>query len=112
MSKLHAVQGEQLKPISRFQACAVGSNIYIHTHRSLQDILVLDVADPDAPQLASQKVSGKVSGSVPSARQELLGPTFYHIWQAARRQQHHFWARLHSLANSTYMSAAQRWRPV
>ena len=71
MSKLHAVQGEQLKPISRFQACAVGSRIFIHTHRSLQDILVLDVADPDAPQLATLKVSGKDSDSSPSARQAL-----------------------------------------
>lgn len=74
MSSLHAVQGEQLKPISRFQACVVDSKIFIHTHRSLQDILVLDVADPDAPQLASLKVSGKDSDSIPSARQALVLP--------------------------------------
>ena len=43
--------------ISRFQAQAIGSRIYIHTHRSLQDILVLDVSDSDAPILSLQPVS-------------------------------------------------------
>ena len=51
------LKGEQTPQISRFQAQAIGSRIYIHTHRSLQDILVLDVADSDAPTLTLQPVS-------------------------------------------------------
>ena len=43
--------------ISRFQAQAINSRIYIHTHRSLQDVLVLDVSDSDAPTLSLQPVS-------------------------------------------------------
>ena len=43
--------------ISRFQAQAIGSRIYIHTHRSLQDILVLDVSDSNAPALSLQPVT-------------------------------------------------------
>ena len=44
--------------ISRFQAAAVGSSVFIHNHRSLSDILVLDVADPAAPTLALRPVTG------------------------------------------------------
>lgn len=51
------VQGEEMPKISRFQAQAIGSRIYIHTHRSLQDILVLDVSDSDAPGLSLQEVT-------------------------------------------------------
>ncbi len=51
------VQGEQMPQISRFQAQATGDRIYIHTHRSLQDILVLDVSDSDAPTLSLQPVT-------------------------------------------------------
>ena len=43
--------------ISRFQAQAIGDRIYIHTHRSLQDILVLDVSNSDAPTLSLQPVT-------------------------------------------------------
>ncbi len=51
------VQGEEMPKISRFQAQAIGSRIYIHTHRSLHDILVLDVSDSNAPSLSLQEVS-------------------------------------------------------
>ena len=62
------VQGATtLQPISRFQAAAVGSKIYIHTHRSLADILVLDVANADQPQLDKVPVSS-TTGITPSAR--------------------------------------------
>ena len=37
----------------------MGSRVYIHTHRSLQDILVLDVSDPDAPKLALQPTAAE-----------------------------------------------------
>ena len=56
-----------LQPISRFQATAVGSKIYIHTHRSLDDILVLDVANTDQPKLEKVPVSS-TTGATPSAR--------------------------------------------
>lgn len=56
-----------MQPISRFQAAAVGHTIYIHTHRSLNDILVLDVADPDKPRLKQVPVSS-ATGATPSAR--------------------------------------------
>ena len=59
LALLACAQGEALPAISRFQAVAVGSEIYIHTHRSLQDVLVLDVADPDAPDLALQPVASE-----------------------------------------------------
>ena len=52
------VQGEEVPAISRFQAAAVGSSVFIHNHRSLSDMLVLDVADPAAPKLALQPVTG------------------------------------------------------
>ncbi len=54
-----AAQGEELPAISRFQAVALGSKIYIHTHRSLQDILVLDVANPDEPVLSLLPVTSE-----------------------------------------------------
>ena len=44
--------------ISRFQAAAIGSSVFIHNHRSLSDVLVLDVADPAAPKLALRPVTG------------------------------------------------------
>ena len=51
-------QGEEVPAISRFQAAAVGSSVFIHNHRSLSDVLVLDVADPAAPKLALRPVTG------------------------------------------------------
>ncbi len=51
-------QGEAMPAVSRFQAAAVGSAVYIHTHRSLDDVLVLDASDPGAPKLASRPVTG------------------------------------------------------
>ncbi len=60
-------EGISLQPISRFQAAAVGNMVYIHTHRSLNDILVLDVANPDSPKLKQVPVSGN-QGATPSAR--------------------------------------------
>ncbi len=36
--------GEAMPPTSRFQACALGNRIFIHTGSSLEDILVLDTA--------------------------------------------------------------------
>ncbi|KAA6425251.1 MAG: hypothetical protein FRX49_04746 [Trebouxia sp. A1-2] len=65
-----SVQGEvgiSLQPISRFQAAAVQNMVYIHTHRSLNDILVLDVANPDSPKLKQVPVTGN-QGATPSAR--------------------------------------------
>lgn len=51
------LQGEALQSTSRHQAVAVGSRIYIHTHRSIDDILVLDTqASP--PTLALQRTHG------------------------------------------------------
>ncbi|KAK9807704.1 hypothetical protein WJX72_006635 [[Myrmecia] bisecta] len=58
-------EGEALPAISRFQAAAVSQKIYIHTHRSIDDILVLDVASPDAPMLAKVGVTGE-AGTPPS----------------------------------------------
>jgi len=51
-------QGEAMPAVSRFQTAAVGDAVYIHTHRSLEDVLVLDVSDPGAPKLASRPVTG------------------------------------------------------
>jgi hypothetical protein len=62
-----ALQGEALPAISRFQAVAVGSKVYIHTHRSLEDILVLDVTDADAPALSLQPVASQ-HGEPPMSR--------------------------------------------
>lgn len=59
MNREVTVQGEELPAISRFQAVALGSKIYIHTHRSLQDILVLDVSDTAAPSLSLQPVTSE-----------------------------------------------------
>lgn len=51
-------QGEQLPPISRFQAVAMGDDIYIHTHRNTQDILKLSTAAaPDGLELTSVPVA-------------------------------------------------------
>lgn len=50
-------QGEPLPPISRFQAAAIGPLIYIHTHRNLEDILVLDTST-SPPTLRSAPVKG------------------------------------------------------
>ncbi|KAF5839410.1 hypothetical protein DUNSADRAFT_812 [Dunaliella salina] len=57
-------EGEPLPAISRHQAVAVGQSIYIHHHRSAQDISVLDVSNPAHPKL--HKVP--VKGDVPSSR--------------------------------------------
>eukprot|EP00775_Hariotina_reticulata_P010210 gene10210-10371_t len=56
--------GEELQGISRFQAAADGAKIYIHTHRTLDHILVLDTAAQPTPTL--QKVP--VHGNSPSSR--------------------------------------------
>jgi N-acetylneuraminic acid mutarotase len=51
-------QGEQLQPISRFQAVAVGDDIYIHTHRNTDSILRLRTSTADeTPQLVSLPVN-------------------------------------------------------
>jgi hypothetical protein len=34
-------QGKALQPISRFQAAAVGDDIYLHTHRNVDNIMRL-----------------------------------------------------------------------
>lgn len=79
------IQGEEgvsLKPISRFQAAAVGNMVYIHTHRSLNDILVLDVANSDKPKLKQVTVSGH-QGATPSAR---WGPASCFMLRLSGRQ--------------------------
>ena len=43
----YAGQGEQLPQISRFQAVVVGTDVYLHTHRSQRDILRLSTAAAD-----------------------------------------------------------------
>jgi len=85
-ASLHAersmtMQGEEgisLQPISRFQVAAVGNMVYIHTHRSLNDILVLDVANPDEPKLKQVPVSGN-HGATPSARWALASCFLFHL---------------------------------
>ena len=75
------IQGEDgisLQPISRFQAAAVGNMVYIHTHRSLNDILVLDVTNSDSPKLKQVPVSGK-QGATPSARWAPALCLLYHL---------------------------------
>lgn len=57
-------QGDKLEPISRHQAVAVGKKIYIHTHRSLEDILVLDTST-SPPTLTKQAAHG---ASAPASR--------------------------------------------
>ncbi|KAL3157872.1 hypothetical protein ABBQ32_012283 [Trebouxia sp. C0010 RCD-2024] len=66
-SEVHTHGSASLQPISRFQAAVVGSKVYIHTHRSINDILVLDVADPNKPHLTKVSVSS-TAGGTPSAR--------------------------------------------
>ena len=67
---LQCQAGVSLQPISRFQAVAVGDVIYIHTHRSLQDILALNVKKPERPELQLQPVSS-TNGAAPAARYTL-----------------------------------------
>lgn len=50
-------QGEALQPISRFQAVAVGPKIFIHNHRSIEDIHVLDTSTTQ-PTLSRLPVRG------------------------------------------------------
>ena len=57
--------------ISRFQAATVGTSVWIHNHRSFDDVLVLDVADPEAPKLALQPVTG--AEGTPMSRHAPLG---------------------------------------
>lgn len=66
----HPLQGEQLQPISRFQAAAVGQHIYIHTHRNISNILRLDTAALP-PHLELLPVAAPAGGSAepgPSSR--------------------------------------------
>ncbi|GBF89617.1 hypothetical protein Rsub_02335 [Raphidocelis subcapitata] len=53
--------------ISRFQAEAVGNNIYIHTHRCSDHILLLDTAAP-RPALRRLAVTPDPEAGAPSAR--------------------------------------------
>ena len=57
--------------ISRFQAATLGTSVWIHNHRSLDDVLVLDVADPEAPKVALQPVTG--AEGTPMSRRAPLG---------------------------------------
>ena len=85
-----ALQGEEIPQISRFQAQAIGSKIYIHTHRSLQDILVLDVSDADAPSLSLQPVSSRPEP--PMSRQACLEASALTMCKEA--QVHFGWKRM------------------
>eukprot|EP00798_Chlamydomonas_sp_ICE-L_P021800 gene21800-28822_t len=78
--------GVQMPEISRFQAVAVGSKVYIHTHRSVEEIVVLDTSNVDAPTLSIEKVQGSTpavedSPSVPPSRGlhsvTLIGESLY-----------------------------------
>lgn len=65
---LDAVQVEQggpLQPISRFQAAVVGQRVFIHTHRSLDNVIVLNVAS-EPPALLTTPVTG--TEGAPSSR--------------------------------------------
>ena len=70
------MQGEEVPAISRFQAAAVGGSVFIHNHRSLSDVLVLDAADPAAPKLALQPVTG--AEGTPMSRCGLLSEKAAH----------------------------------
>lgn len=61
------VQGERLPTVSRHQACAVGHDIYIHTHRSVEDILVLDTA-AQPPRLRKVPVLPDAEHGSPQSR--------------------------------------------
>ena len=54
--------------ISRFQAAAVGSKIFIHNHRSAESIHVLDTSQ-EPPVLSERPYGG---GEAPSSRQAPL----------------------------------------
>jgi len=56
---------EQLQPISRFQAAVIGKKIYLHTHRSLDDILVIDTQNETVEKLPISSPSG---ASPPASR--------------------------------------------
>ena len=58
------VQGAAMPAVSRFQAAALGSRIFIHTHRSTGSLLVLETGGP-APQLRELPYS---SPAAPSSR--------------------------------------------
>ena len=64
--------------ISRFQAAAVGSSVFIHNHRSLSDMLVLDAADPAAPKLALRPIAG--AEGTPMSRCGLTGSSAACCW--------------------------------
>ena len=67
------MQGEALPAISRFQAAAVGDAIYIHTHRSIDDIFCLECTDLAAPRLSKISVSGSEGTPMSRCRfQELV----------------------------------------
>lgn len=59
--------GEPFQPASRFQAVALGPRIYIHTHRCLDMILVLDTA-AEPPTLSSAPVLPDPQHGAPSSR--------------------------------------------
>eukprot|EP00898_Chlorokybus_atmophyticus_P001356 jgi/Chlat1/2220/Chrsp17S02544 len=55
------LQGSQMPRISRFQAVAVGDKIYIHNHRSLESVCILDTSKETLQK-------SRVAGNVPSSR--------------------------------------------
>ena len=57
-------QGATMPAVSRFQAVAVGSRIFIHTHRSTESILVLDTGK-QPPELSEQRYTSR---DAPSSR--------------------------------------------
>lgn len=63
--------------ISRFQAAAVGSEIFIHNHRSTEAIHVLDTSQ-QPPVLSERPYAG---GEAPSSRQ---APLIFMCWAGPR----------------------------
>ncbi|KAK9868773.1 hypothetical protein WJX84_000947 [Apatococcus fuscideae] len=61
-------QGEKLPAISRFACARIGTRVFLHTHRSTDSILVLDVADPKSPVLSTVPVQASSQDGVPPSR--------------------------------------------
>ncbi|KAK9822770.1 hypothetical protein WJX74_006897 [Apatococcus lobatus] len=61
-------QGERLPAISRFACARIGNRVFLHTYWSTDSILVLDVAEPAKPLLATTPVKPDPQSGSPSSR--------------------------------------------
>jgi len=78
-------QGEPLPRISRFQAAAVGSTVYVHHHRCSDHILAMDVSGA-APVLRRVPVSGDVPPSRGLHTMTALGSSKLVVYGGAPQQ--------------------------